>query len=151
MTANTARILVRIRRAPGGVIKADDLCAFIGERDEETVEYLRDAGLIEVVDYKPGSDGLTILMNSFRLTVRGAEMLEAHQEAVEKERRAEADKNREKEADDVKAIIKEKKSFRNNLKVAAFTVVLTLLLEHCMEVFQFLKTVFKAVMAFFSE
>ena len=151
MTASTARILARIRRAPGGVIKTDDLCAFIGERDEEMVEYLRDEGLIEVVDYKPGSDGLTILMDSFRLTVRGTEMLEAHQEAVEKECRDKADQHRKQLADDAKAEIQQHKSFRNDLKVAAFTVALTLLIEHGAEVFQFLKGALEAVRAFFAE
>ena len=104
--------------------------------------------LIEPADYASDPER-PLHASAWRLTIAGQDALKARQDAVDQERRAKAEKDREKISDDVNASVKEKKSYRNNLKVAAFTVVLTLFFGHLPEIFQFIQRAIKAIRMLF--
>ena len=60
-----------------------------------------------------------------------------------------AQKAAEKRANDQKAVMDKKQSFRHDFHVAAFSVALTLFLEHIDDIVDFVKTVFKGIALLF--
>ena len=60
-----------------------------------------------------------------------------------------ARKAEEKAADDAKAVIDKKQSFRHDFHVAAFSVALTLCLEHINDIVDLVKTVLKSIALLF--
>lgn len=96
-------------------------------------------------------DGLGGMYNHQSIAITDAG---THALASEDRRRKEladqdAQKAAEKRANNQKAVMDKKQSFRHDFHVAAFSVTLTLCLEHIDDIVDFVKTVFKGIALLF--
>lgn len=76
---------------------------------------------------------------------KGEDLLAAEEQRRQQVADQKAEAAREKAANDAKAVLDKKKSRRHDFKVAAFTVILTLFLEHISEIVNFIKAAFRAI------
>ncbi|MBR2798932.1 MAG: hypothetical protein IKE17_14495 [Clostridia bacterium] len=81
----------------------------------------------------------------YYVDAKGEDLLATHEQRRQQVADQKAEAAREKAANDAKAVLDKKKSHRHDFKVAAFTVILTLFLEHISEIVNFIKAVFKAI------
>lgn len=76
--------------------------------------------------------------DTVRLTPRGLAAIEQYQSALEREREQDAKKDEYARADALQHEKDKKQAFRNNLIVAVISSLVTLAVEHCMELIDFL-------------
>ena len=141
----TLRLLRRFARARNQTLSVDELEAMLpGDEYEYRLAELLGAGFIEVADYAdiPAAADIISAMpvpEAFRMTIAASDYLQAlDQEAQERaDQRAAAE--REKRADKSQAVVDRKQKLRHDYKVAAFTVILTLFVEHIGDILNFVK------------
>lgn len=144
MTDPEAEVLNRIKSL-GGPVRAENL----SDSEADVLRTLVIRGYVE-------RDVVYLDHNIFKpvyvytVTDAGRLALQAHEDMVKKEAQRKTDADRKEAAQDAKAAINRKKQFHHDFKVAAFTVILTLCLEHIGDIFEFVNHVLEYIRRFVS-
>ena len=133
-------ILAYINAKPDRTVVAADLKAFIGENADARLYEMKQAHLLRRDQHWNDSRPTT-----YTLGTKGEGVLASHEQLAQQMTEQKAEAAREKEANDAKAVLDKKKDYRHDFKVAAFTVILTLSIEHITEIINLFKDALKAV------
>lgn len=133
-------ILAYINAQPDRTVVLDDLKAFIGDNANARLYEMKQAHLLRRDQHWNDSRPTT-----YTLGTKGEDLLASHEQLAQQMADQKAQAAREKEANEAKAVLDKKKDYCHDFKVAAFTVILTLSIEHITEIINFIKDALKAV------
>lgn len=129
MPKTDIEILEFIYNQPNHAASPVDLRSFIGENANRRI-----SDLVHAKKIRSTASWLDDTPEMYVLDVEGEKLLAAHRQQIDQARQHEADRkaeaDRKESSDRLKALIDKKKDYRHDFKVAAFTVFLTLIIEH---------------------
>lgn len=116
---------------------------------EHEIDRLYSMKLIDTAAYAP-YDGFTINHPiSYYVTMDGVAVLTDHLLAADRQRKQDADQDEKTRADALQREKDKQQSFRNNLLIAVISSLVTLAVEHCMEVIDLLNKLIHWLLSFF--
>lgn len=135
-------------RTSGGKLPISWLCA-LTEEQRYTLKLLHKDSIVFYADGEPDGMGGMRNYQAIAISDKGNFLLSAEERRRNDAADQAARKAEEKAADDAKAVIDKKQSFRHDFHVAAFSVALTLCLEHINDIADLVKTVLKSIALLF--
>lgn len=113
----------------------------------EREELLRQCGFIRLVQRRETKQGdgysMTYVQAYWKITELGKDALKEFEDAAQKMTDDNAKHDEEKRSEQLQALKDKKQSFRHDFVVAAFSVLLTLSIEHHQEILNFVNKIFR--------